>query len=84
MATARRTRTSSKGLCAAFMMTPSQVDVATESTVTFAFFWKRSIDSSGKFQTRSTSPVSSAVTCAALSGMMRNVIASSLGVPGTK
>ena len=29
-------------------MTPSQVDVATQSTVTLAFFWNRSIYSSGK------------------------------------
>ena len=37
-AIARRTRESSSGLCAAFMMMPSQVEVGTESITMFGFF----------------------------------------------
>jgi hypothetical protein len=80
---ARRTRGLSSGLCAPFMMMPSHVDVGTESITRFGFFLNCSMDSSGRFQTRSTSPVSMAADWAALSGMIRMITWSSCGTPLT-
>jgi hypothetical protein len=63
------------------MTMPSQVEVGTSSTVRFLFSFSLSMDSSGRFHTRSTLPDSIAETRAAFSGMMRKTTPSSFGSP---